>query len=65
MFLLGLVDQQLGSADQQTGSLDSFLTVQQKYPDPEVPDHPEQCQHSDQEPLRFSPVQWPDYHQLV
>ena len=65
MFLLGLVDRQLGLADQQAGLLDLFLTDQQKYPDPEVPDHPEQYQHLAQEPLRSSPVQWPDYHQLV
>ena len=65
MLLLGLVDRQLGLADQRVGLLDLFLVDQQKYPDPKVLDHLEQCQHFDQEPLRSSLVQWPDYHQLV
>ena len=56
MLLLGSVDWQLGLSDQHDGLLDLFLVDQQKYPNPEVPGHPEECQHFDQEPLRSSPV---------
>ena len=60
--LAGLGGSVAGLGGSTVGLLDSFLAVQHKYPNPEVPDHPEQYQHFDQEPLRFSPVQWPDYH---